>query len=226
MAKVTKEIEEYIKSNYFKGLEALSKELNLDCKTIYRYGLKWGLSKIKPKSKWVELECPICQKAFQRTQNYITCAQKRGRSKFSCSKECAARKKETDGLMEKAYQLALSGKNNKEIAILINKPIGTVHNYLNKKKYRRIWGKGTSGLAIKRRLKIIYKNCLVCGFDRALEIAHIIPACQGGDLSEQNTMGLCPNHHHLFDFKKLTLEEAEKLKEKVPSYIDFIKKEE
>lgn len=43
-------------------------------------------------------------------------------------------------------------------------------------------------------------------------------ASQGGQLSEQNTMGLCPNHHHLFDNNKLTLEESEKLKEKVSDW--------
>jgi len=56
-----------------------------------------------------------------------------------------------------------------------------------------------------------YKSCLICRFGRVIEVAHRIPFAQGGESSLQNSMLLCPNHHTLFDQRKLTEKEAQKL---------------
>jgi hypothetical protein len=49
--------------------------------------------------------------------------------------------------------------------------------------------------------------CAICGFDRFIERAHIVPARFGGPVAEFNILPLCPNHHRLFDHNLLTLEE-------------------
>ena len=43
------------------------------------------------------------------------------------------------------------------------------------------------------------KTCEVCGFDRVLEWAHIVPKASGGTSERWNILVLCPNHHTLFD---------------------------
>jgi 5-methylcytosine-specific restriction endonuclease McrA len=49
--------------------------------------------------------------------------------------------------------------------------------------------------------------CEVCGDERVLNIAHVIPRWRGGVDEEWNLMRLCANHHHLFDEAKLTKQE-------------------
>jgi hypothetical protein len=53
--------------------------------------------------------------------------------------------------------------------------------------------------------------CLVCGYDRCIDYAHIIPHRQGGTAHPDNIMALCPNHHRLFDAGKLTDDELGKV---------------
>ena len=53
------------------------------------------------------------------------------------------------------------------------------------------------------------KSCMICGFNRAIDKAHIIPKSKGG----RKCIWLCPNHHRLFDRDKLSVEEHETLKE-------------
>jgi len=50
-------------------------------------------------------------------------------------------------------------------------------------------------------------KCEICGFDRYVEKAHIIPRCLGGGRSKSNTVILCPNHHRLLDLGRLTSDE-------------------
>lgn len=45
--------------------------------------------------------------------------------------------------------------------------------------------------------------CEVCGNDRVLNIAHIIPRADNGPDEAWNLMRLCANHHYLFDNSKL-----------------------
>jgi hypothetical protein len=49
--------------------------------------------------------------------------------------------------------------------------------------------------------------CAICGFSKATEQAHIIPARFGGPKSPENLLSLCPNHHTLFDAFRLSVGE-------------------
>jgi len=57
----------------------------------------------------------------------------------------------------------------------------------------------------------ISAKCIICGFRRFIEIAHIIPACKGGTYDNKNILFFCPNHHRLFDNHKLFKREISKL---------------
>jgi len=72
--------------------------------------------------------------------------------------------------------------------------------------------------SFKKKFFIPRKPCEICGFDRAHNLAHIIPSYKGGALKEENMFNLCPNHHYLFDNYELTKSEWDKL--------DFSKKNE
>jgi len=125
-------------------------------------------------------------------------------------------------------KLSNEGKTIREISELTGFPPGSISSCLNRAKYRK-GIIGQSETSLKNKLKKIYKKCKICQFDRIIEIAHIIPAHKGGKLTEENTIGLCPNHHHLFDNKKLLKEEAILLSDKVNDWENFclipIKKE-
>lgn len=58
-------------------------------------------------------------------------------------------------------------------------------------------------------------SCLICGFDRAIDYAHIKPACEGGTIHPSNILPLCPNHHRLFDQKKLNELELLKIQHRI-----------
>lgn len=42
-------------------------------------------------------------------------------------------------------------------------------------------------------------ECQICGEHRAVDYCHIVPASEGGPVSEDNCLVLCPTHHRLFD---------------------------
>ena len=54
-------------------------------------------------------------------------------------------------------------------------------------------------------------TCEICGFNRVIENAHIVPDRFGGPYESINLLKLCPNHHTLFDRNLLTHEEIEKI---------------
>lgn len=60
------------------------------------------------------------------------------------------------------------------------------------------------------------KKCIICGFDRAVDRAHLIPRritstvagmAHLSDFDDNNYVFLCKNHHFLFDHDRLTDEE-------------------
>ena len=57
-------------------------------------------------------------------------------------------------------------------------------------------------------------KCIICAFDRYIEIADIIPRSKGGLMTWDNTLFMCPNHHRLFDYHLFTLEETKHLPDK------------
>lgn len=66
------------------------------------------------------------------------------------------------------------------------------------------------GNTISERAKDLYgRTCLICGFDRCVEYAHVIPAARGGTIHPDNIVPLCPNHHTLYDRQKLSHDEMD-----------------
>lgn len=131
----------------------------------------------------------------------------------TCSKKCTDNLKRKDYTRDtkalSAYRLALEGKTIEEISKITGFPRGSISSYLNRLNFRRFANGGQSYSSIRKKLlnRDDYKSCCICGFNRIIEIAHIVPAAKGGDLTYENTLPLCPNHHHLFDTKKLTIDE-------------------
>ena len=62
---------------------------------------------------------------------------------------------------------------------------------------------------IKRMVK--FERCLICDFDRFIEICHLIPPNKGGTFAEENIVFLCPNHHRLLDSGLLNKKEQQKI---------------
>jgi len=74
----------------------------------------------------------------------------------------------------------------------------------------------------KWKKRVSGEICLICGESRILDMAHIIPRKSKNRAlrlkwwnQSWNILGLCPNHHRLFDNNKLTSEEYIKIKDKI-----------
>ena len=72
----------------------------------------------------------------------------------------------------------------------------------------RYLGEDLSGEDVKRQRA----KCEICGDNRSVDRAHIIPKEYGGHMSAENLLLLCPTHHRLFDQGKLSGEEWERIK--------------
>ena len=61
------------------------------------------------------------------------------------------------------------------------------------------------------------KKCLICGFDKIIDVHHLIAKSKGGSHSLDNLIALCPNHHkmtHHADYQKEMLARvSEKMRE-------------
>ena len=111
-------------------------------------------------------------------------------------------------------QLVLSGHKIEEISRILGVSKTTLWrrcrdaDYSPQQDYME-WYAPRSSMGIKYRvIKSLPNTCEICGFDRCLEVSHIVPASEGGPLIYWNCLMLCPNHHRLFDSEKLN--EAEK----------------
>lgn len=65
------------------------------------------------------------------------------------------------------------------------------------------------------------KKCVICGEDRTLERARIVPGRHGGRHVQDNILPLCPTHHSLMDNKKLNLDEENKVFEYLKNHPIF-----
>jgi 5-methylcytosine-specific restriction endonuclease McrA len=83
-------------------------------------------------------------------------------------------------------------------------------NKISKKRYRKHRDEiiAVQGLKIYKQ----HLSCLICGEKRVVEFCHVIPLKEGGTSDIYNIIPLCANHHYLFDQKKLTDDEYEKIK--------------
>lgn len=57
----------------------------------------------------------------------------------------------------------------------------------------------------KKRAQSQTKNrCAICGYDRArCDVCHVIPSCSSDCHELWNLIRMCPNHHRMYDNKKL-----------------------
>jgi len=161
------------------------------------------------------------QKAWNKQDLYINCLicgkkvktiKVRLKHKF-CSKECQYKYKRNDTKRFKIVSLYKEGKRYREIADIMGMKIGSVCHYLYTEKIKDRWGNDSRGfsykIAIKRKLGI--KSCELCGYERAIEVSHIIEASNGGKYKTDNCLIFCPNCHTLFDKGLLSKEEINKL---------------
>lgn len=58
-------------------------------------------------------------------------------------------------------------------------------------------------------------SCEICGYDRFIEMAHIIPSKDGGTYHKNNILFLCPNHHRLLDHRKINTSELKSVENKL-----------
>lgn len=70
------------------------------------------------------------------------------------------------------------------------------------------------------KIRTVGIECKICGENRTLDVAHIVPRngkSRGRHRTEpkDNLLGLCPTHHRLFDENRLSDEEYEKIKDLV-----------
>lgn len=51
-------------------------------------------------------------------------------------------------------------------------------------------------------------RCVVCGFEHAVDVHHVVPRCQGGSNEVSNLVPLCPNHHVMIHMGLLSIAEV------------------
>ncbi|NDD83955.1 HNH endonuclease [bacterium] len=222
--KINKVITEY----YLKGPAQLGLELGLSSRSVYEKAKQFGL-KIEPKNKKnyrstigpkkgprITIECLFCKnkKEFQpyrSTAKYCS---------LNCRNEHYRVLANTNEINSKILELYKDKRTAAQIAIFLNLSNTRVRDGLISLGIN-------TGHKNSSRPKLAYKFkknkvCEMCGFERALDAAHIIPHIKGGTMEDDNLLALCPNHHRLFDNKKLTLEEAQKISYKVKNYMDYV----
>jgi len=64
-------------------------------------------------------------------------------------------------------------------------------------------------------------KCEICGEDRAIDLAHIVPRKAGGPTCKENSLVLCPNHHRFLDQGKLRKPELAKVNRKYRRAIEL-----
>ena len=92
------------------------------------------------------------------------------------------------------------------------------YNFIYRSKYNKEWNMVKSHNIDIELYKKITKECLVCGLDKIVDLHHI--DCNHKNNSEENLVGLCPNHHKMYHEYRYRDEILQKLAEKgvkVPS---------
>ena len=160
------------------------------------------------------VSCAMCLKDFLLpTWRTIRAGQKR----IFCSLLCK-NKGAVHPLTNDVIKLYREGYKLKEIAMRLNLSENCVGGLLHRNNIKERWGHlGRTGLsrhAQREALKLLLsKFCQLCGYDRVIEIAHIIPEAHGGRYELGNLLSLCPNCHCLFDGNRLTNEEMLSLRQ-------------
>ncbi len=64
------------------------------------------------------------------------------------------------------------------------------------------------------------KKCLICGFDKIIDVHHLVAKSKGGSHDLSNFIVLCPNHHEMMHHGDYREEMTKTIKEK----LDGVKK--
>jgi len=109
-------------------------------------------------------------------------------------------------LRSQVFELRNSGQTYKQIGLQLNIKENTARWLCYTEGLRKEYGDGfryrVSAPRARHLLGIDY--CELCGYDRAVDVAHIVERRNGGDTKLDNLIILCPNCHHLFDHNALT----------------------
>ena len=160
--------------------------------------------------------------AHNRQDLYIDCLQcgkkvktiksRKNKHRF-CGKKCGYEHRKQYSKRNKIVSLYKQGKKYREIADLMGMKIGSVCHYTYTSRLKERFGDNIIGFSHKEavRTKLDIDECELCGFNRIIEVAHVIEAKNGGKYTTDNCLILCPNHHSLFDRNLLNEEEKTKL---------------
>lgn len=156
--------------------------------------------------------CLVCKETFERKLNS---AQRKRRPPLFCSTDC----------YHKGQKLGLTSHKPRELVPLTCDFCGESFQVIKRKRQRQRYcghkcyqeafkvdhqDRSKKGYGKLEQMKQ-HQKCEICGFDRFVEICHIIPAVKGGNQDGGNILFLCPNHHRLFDNNLLIQDEMEKL---------------
>jgi 5-methylcytosine-specific restriction endonuclease McrA len=140
-------------------------------------------------------QCRICSAEFNDN----------GGSNFYCSMSC--RNKSMQRRLEKICPVCTKTFSDRPRSIISRATCSRACGQKLRAAHRGPNFKRRSATLLKNAAAIYGRSCKVCGFDRLIEYAHIIPASKGGDIRPSNILPLCPNHHRLFDKGLLTNQE-------------------
>lgn len=59
------------------------------------------------------------------------------------------------------------------------------------------------------------KKCIVCGFDKIIDVHHLVAKSKGGSHDLSNLIILCPNHHKMMHHADYREEMTKTIKEKL-----------
>ncbi len=197
---------------------------------------KWYSHRASSKPKPTK-ECEWCEKEYPKRQHG-----KLWENQKFCSIQCRNAYANTIPRKREPRKTKLCARCEKEFP----KPYGIGATGWEKRKYcsktcdaplsgilqKRGYGPKEVRIQTRTRDKLLklgyYRPCCeICGWFRAIELAHIVEAHKGGPMLWWNVLTLCPNHHVLFDKGLLTDEEEKGIEDKLKTahglFAEFIK---
>lgn len=169
---------------------------------------------MKRKHSWITKICIICKKEFK-----VRWA-RRDSAKF-CSLKCRGKAqsvgqwKEWSKASPATVTKLICQICGRSFIVKNRKKFYRPHKYCSKDCYTKAQKTGqykrSRNLESNMRRKKEDEKCLICSFDRFIEICHLTPPNKGGTFEESNILFLCPNHHRLLDNGLLNKEEQQKI---------------
>jgi predicted HNH restriction endonuclease len=86
------------------------------------------------------------------------------------------------------------------------------YNFVYKSDYIKAWNKRKAHNIHEELYKEKTQKCVICGFDKIVDLHHLDESKDNN--SEENLVGLCPNHHKMFHDSRYRQEITEILRNK------------